>query len=273
MLVGDTATEVCAGSPGMIEEALHLLANGKWRSQPDGDPIVSLLPDTGRLLDYAEAVGDLMFWMLVFGLRSRELVQTLSAQVDRLCSQLPQREAWMAQAVAKLADFQIAGFAAQSLPVLGVLDPASSEVMIRGVIPLFRDLRAEEGRGALFQRGDSGDVMAEIVELVAWLRESRRWRECSAPELERKLGAVIARCVRVEREGLRMFSRFQESIHRALGRLPASPVADGGTLTALFGKLASACFGDVLGIGIQANAGECVLTGDMRPIRLRELYV
>ncbi len=67
-----------------------------------------------------------------------------------------------------------------------------------------------------------------------------------------------------------MVRRFEGSILRALGRPTPSLAADGAILTALFGTLASACFADVLEIGIQTCASERVLTDGARRICLNQ---
>jgi len=81
MLVEMTGTEVCAAPANMIREALDLIADGKRKTKPDHDPIREILPNTDAFLDFVDAMGDMMFWAMVFALRAQELVRALSMQL------------------------------------------------------------------------------------------------------------------------------------------------------------------------------------------------
>jgi hypothetical protein len=268
MLVGKTGIEVCAGAPNMIEEVLNLLAYGKWKNEPDHNLIRELLPDTDSFFSYADAMGDMMFWVLAFALRERELVETLSAQLEseRLCAPPSSRNGWFAHELAKLSDFKIVGFGAQVLP-FQALEPEAAEAIVHGVIPLFRDLREDEKKGALFERETGDDGSAEAARLLAWLLEAERCREWTPGGLKRLSGAVT-RCLHAERDGLRLFKRLQDSIHRALGRmLPLRKTEV--PLAALFGALASERFEEVLGIEIEISPNECRLMDGARHLCLQ----
>ncbi|MFC6082124.1 hypothetical protein [Sphaerisporangium aureirubrum] len=119
MLVGQTGKEVCAGPPAMIDEILELLAVGGSRGDPG--PITALLPAPERLLDYAEAVDDLVLWELVTALRAHELVRTLGG--------LPDGDTWA-------AGYARDGFATATWPLLAALDAPSVEAMVAGLAPL-----------------------------------------------------------------------------------------------------------------------------------------
>ena len=82
LLIGPTKTEVCAGPAAMIMEMFELLLDGRTRAAVDRNPILDLLGDDGPgFVSYAAAAIDLTVATLGFGLRMREWVGELTAEV------------------------------------------------------------------------------------------------------------------------------------------------------------------------------------------------
>jgi hypothetical protein len=136
-----------------------------------------VLPEPSPLLDFAEAMGDMMFWIIAFALRTRELLATLALLLERLRGGLLGEKDWITQLIAKLTDFKNKAFAAESIPVLRLLSLEAAEAMINGVVPLFRDLPTDEKRGALFGADGSDCGKAETAEVVGLLRGTARGHE------------------------------------------------------------------------------------------------
>jgi hypothetical protein len=270
MLVGHTGTEVCAGPPRLIEEILRLFVTGDRASKTDPDAIYSALPNPAELFEYARGVGDISLWQIALALRTRELLTTFT---DRLiqCHGLGRgSDTWLRSAVAKLRTFHVKGFSAQSLPPASVLDLEASEVMIRGLLPLFRDLRPEEMSGPVFRRTVADaeqDGLLLVGEVSVWLSKTDAGRGWDASALS-ELAVAFARAVRVEQDGLSMFSRFQKDLHRALGRLPPIVNSDSRTIGSLFGQLPSEFLGEMLGIYVRTSGAGGVLTDGSRTIYL-----
>ena len=190
MLVEMAGTEVCADPANMIREALDLIADGKRKTKPDHDPIREILPNTDAFLDFADAMADMMFWAMVFALRAQELVRALSMQLEA-----PSHEAARRGEVDR-AD----GRKAVRLPVLGALDLEAVQVLIQGVIPLFRDLRTREKEGAVFNRDYVNDNRSETARVLDWLRATKTRAQIGCGWVAGARTGV-ARWLRVERDG------------------------------------------------------------------------
>jgi hypothetical protein len=76
------------------------------------------------------------------------------------------------------------GRKAVRLPVLGALDLEAVQVLIQGVIPLFRDLRTREKEGAVFNRDCVNDNRSETARVLDWLRATKRGRKLDAAGLQ-----------------------------------------------------------------------------------------
>ena len=170
MLVGKTGHEVCAGPPGLIAEALELIAVGHSRTPPDEEAVAGVVGDPERFAHCADALRDILFWHLVVAVRSRELVSTFGGDAELL------------------ADFTARGFGAHGLPV-DDLGPRAGEALVQGVAALMTDLRTDELEGPLFafspgaERCSPGETTARTLAA-----------EADALEMFDRLRATVDEC-------------------------------------------------------------------------------
>jgi hypothetical protein len=251
MLVGRSGSEVCAGSPAMIDELLHLLVTGApTRSSVAPTPIRSLVPDTDRYLDYAGATIDLTLWLLCLSLRSRELVRSLGTTIDRASGS-------GAGAGAAAADaYDVAGASDRIVRTAVALDAVATETMVAGASRLFLTIDVARAAPGLVDglRPPHGD---EVDGVTAWIARTGRLERM--PEaLVADLSALGARCLLTERDAIAVFTTLERAVLRALGHEQPPAGTGAATVRTLFGALPSEWFGAILGIDPASAPGGCL---------------
>jgi hypothetical protein len=198
MLVGKPGTEVCAGPPAFIEEALTMMVEETCRSPKDPTRLHALIPDLGRCLEYGRHVSDLTLYLYALAVRLRLAVTDISerlpgpAQPRHTNSDLVERTQRASTA------FLTTGFWAQRLRALRYCTGARAglqrhhyERTLEGLAPLLGQL-----------------LGVSVVERTAFV-------DGPTPEW---LASELAAVVEMERDGLRAFQGFEADILKALGR-------------------------------------------------------
>ncbi len=243
------ATEVCAGTPMMLETILRVISHGAAAEREvDRAAIGALLPDPEAFLDYAEAAAELTLVLFVCSLQ-------IGAGMARIARAL--ERPGLETLADRLRDLRARAFFQRYTPGMPI-DTERGDALAEAIAPLLRtDVSA-----LLSTRG-----LPEAGSVHAWC-QSRVAAQSLPPEcLAVLLGELTGHLGR-ESEALRILTPLQARVHEALGRPRARHALTGSDLSALFGHTPVDFAEAAFGIHVRNQEGSTLLRCEHGALRV-----